>query len=64
MIIINTIKNKLEGSVNHSNPFIGFDESGMEYFVKTYSNESKYESKALFNEFLNAWLTACRGSRM
>ncbi|EJG2210196.1 MULTISPECIES: HipA family kinase [Proteus] len=52
MIIINTIKNKLEGSVNHSNPFIGFDESGMEYFVKTYSNESKYESKALFNEFL------------
>ncbi|MEL5236825.1 hypothetical protein PTR36_15230 [Serratia bockelmannii] len=52
MITINAIKCKLEESTNHSNPFIGFDESRNEYFVKTYSNDSEHESKALFNEFV------------
>lgn len=52
MITINAIKNKLEEFTNHSKPFIGFDESMDEYFVKTYSNKSDHDSKALFNEFV------------
>lgn len=52
MIIINYIKDKLEKSTNHSNPFIGIDESAKEWFVKTYINASGHETNALFNEFV------------
>lgn len=52
MITINSIKDKLEKSTNHSNPFIGVDELGKDWFVKTYFNKSGHETKALFNEFV------------
>ncbi|MBA5236687.1 hypothetical protein H2Y54_09000 [Pectobacterium aroidearum] len=52
MITINSIKDKLEKSTNHSNPFIGVDELGKDWFVKTYLNESGHETNALFNEFV------------
>ncbi|EOT0570206.1 HipA family kinase [Morganella morganii] len=52
MITINVIRDKLEKSISHSHPFIGIDESGTEWFVKTYLNESGHESKALFNEYV------------
>lgn len=52
VIIINSIKDKLEKSTNHSNPFIGVDELGNDWFVKTYFNESGHEINALFNEFV------------
>ncbi|TYL42097.1 HipA family kinase [Dickeya sp. ws52] len=52
MIIINSIKDKLEKSTSHSNPFIGVDELGNDWFVKTYLNESGHETNALFNELV------------
>lgn len=52
MIKINFIKDKLETSSNHSNPFIGVDELGNDWFVKTYFNGSVHETNALFNEFV------------
>lgn len=52
MIIINSIKDKLEESTNHSNPFIGIDELGKDWFVKTYVNESGHETNSLFNELV------------
>ncbi len=50
VIIINSIKDKLEKSIGHSNPFIGFDELGKDWFVKTYLTKGGHETKALFNE--------------
>lgn len=52
VITINSIKDKLENSTNHSNPFIGVDELGNDWFVKTYFNDSVHETNALFNEFV------------
>ncbi|WP_370606988.1 HipA family kinase [Citrobacter werkmanii] len=52
MITINVISDKLEKSISHSHPFIGTDELGGEWFVKTYLNESGHEFKALFNEYV------------
>lgn len=53
MIIINTIKDKLETPTSHSNPFVGVDESGKEWFIKTYLQESgHYDTNALFNELI------------
>lgn len=52
VIIINSIKDKLEKSTNHSNPFIGVDELGNDWFVKTYFSKSGHETKALFHELV------------
>lgn len=52
VIIINSIKDKLEKSTNHSNPFIGVDELGNDWFVKTYFSKSGHETNALFNELV------------
>ncbi|WP_047685070.1 MULTISPECIES: HipA family kinase [Xenorhabdus] len=53
MIKINDVIDKLERlKKGHSHPFIGIDESGKKWFVKTYSHEPENELCALFNEFV------------
>ncbi|HID3655429.1 TPA: HipA family kinase [Serratia marcescens] len=52
MITITSIKNKLEEYTNHSNPFVGVDKLGKDWFVKPYSIESGEGERALFNELV------------
>ncbi|MGP1190644.1 hypothetical protein ACJ8KY_23910, partial [Serratia sp. CY54781] len=52
MITITSIKNKLEEYTNHSNPFVGVDKLGKDWFVKPYSIDSGEGERALFNELV------------